>query len=189
MQRRCRGAALRAAEPDQQRGEVRRRRRAGCASPAAVGTHVTADQGLGIRAITVSDRGLGIAAEDRKHIFEPFYRGREAVSHQIQGSGLGLNLVARIAEAHGGRVEVTSEPGAVSSRVLPATAPPPAWPWAGAEGACEVTARTRHAARSSRTARMISRSIEILIPIPIRYLRHASARSARRRRTRPSARR
>ena len=49
--------------------------------------------------------GLGIDAEDRKHIFEPFYRGREAVSQQIQGSGLGLNLVARIAEAHGGRVE------------------------------------------------------------------------------------
>ena len=53
---------------------------------------------------TVEDHGLGIDAEDRKHIFEPFYRGREAVSQQIQGSGLGLNLVQRIAEAHGGRV-------------------------------------------------------------------------------------
>jgi len=60
---------------------------------------------------TVEDRGLGIDADDRKHIFEPFYRGREAVSKQIQGSGLGLNLVARIAEAHGGKVSVTSEPG------------------------------------------------------------------------------
>jgi two-component system, OmpR family, sensor histidine kinase SenX3 len=60
---------------------------------------------------TVEDHGLGIDAEDRKHIFEPFYRGRLAVSQQIQGSGLGLNLVARIAEAHGGRVGVTSEPG------------------------------------------------------------------------------
>ena len=60
---------------------------------------------------TVEDHGLGIDAEDRKHIFEPFYRGRMAVSEQIQGSGLGLNLVARIAEAHGGRVTVTSEPG------------------------------------------------------------------------------
>ena len=60
---------------------------------------------------TVEDHGLGIDADDRKHIFEPFYRGRAAVSQQIQGSGLGLNLVARIAEAHGGRVSVTSEPG------------------------------------------------------------------------------
>jgi two-component system, OmpR family, phosphate regulon sensor histidine kinase PhoR len=61
--------------------------------------------------ITVEDRGLGIAAEDRKHIFEPFYRGREAVSRQIQGSGLGLHLVRRIVEAHGGSVSVQSEPG------------------------------------------------------------------------------
>lgn len=60
---------------------------------------------------SVEDRGLGISAEDRAHIFEPFYRGREAVSQQIQGSGLGLYLVMRIAEAHGGRVTVTSEPG------------------------------------------------------------------------------
>ena len=53
--------------------------------------------------ITVEDRGIGIPADDRKHIFEPFYRGREAVSQQIQGSGLGLHLVQRIVEAHGGR--------------------------------------------------------------------------------------
>jgi two-component system sensor histidine kinase SenX3 len=59
----------------------------------------------------VEDRGMGIGAEDRKHIFEPFYRGREAVAQQIQGSGLGLNLVMRIAEAHGGRVTVLSEAG------------------------------------------------------------------------------
>lgn len=64
--------------------------------------------------ITVEDHGLGIAAEDRKHIFEPFYRGREAVSRQIQGSGLGLHLVHRIIEAHGGRVSVQSEPGSGS---------------------------------------------------------------------------
>lgn len=61
--------------------------------------------------ITVEDRGLGIAAEDRKHIFEPFYRGREALSRQIQGSGLGLHLVQRIIEAHGGTVSVQSEQG------------------------------------------------------------------------------
>jgi two-component system sensor histidine kinase SenX3 len=67
---------------------------------------------------TVEDRGLGIAPEDRHHVFEPFYRGREAVSQQIQGSGLGLNLVARIAEAHGGRVTLTTEPGKGSTFTL-----------------------------------------------------------------------
>jgi len=61
--------------------------------------------------ITVEDRGLGIGTEDRKHIFEPFYRGREALSRQIQGSGLGLHLVQRIIESHRGSVSVQSEPG------------------------------------------------------------------------------
>ena len=67
---------------------------------------------------TVEDRGLGIDPEDRKHIFEPFYRGRDAVSQQIQGSGLGLNLVMRIVEAHGGRVTASSEPGKGSTFTL-----------------------------------------------------------------------
>ena len=66
----------------------------------------------------VEDRGMGIEADDRKHIFEPFYRGRDAVSQQIQGSVLGLNLVMRIAEAHGGRVNVSSEPGKGSTFTL-----------------------------------------------------------------------
>jgi signal transduction histidine kinase len=67
---------------------------------------------------SVEDHGLGIDTEDKKHIFEPFYRGREAVSQQIQGSGLGLNLVERIAEAHGGNVSVVTEPGKGSTFTL-----------------------------------------------------------------------
>ena len=70
------------------------------------------------RVLRVEDHGMGIEAEDRKHIFEPFYRGREAVAQQIQGSGLGLNLVMRIAEAHGGKVGVSSEPGKGSTFTL-----------------------------------------------------------------------
>jgi len=66
----------------------------------------------------VEDRGLGIDPDDRKHIFEPFYRGRDAVSQQIQGSGLGLNLVMRIVAAHGGHVVVQSEPGKGSTFIL-----------------------------------------------------------------------
>ncbi|HKP73800.1 MAG TPA: HAMP domain-containing sensor histidine kinase [Pyrinomonadaceae bacterium] len=61
--------------------------------------------------IRVEDRGLGIAPGDLPHIFEPFYRGREAVAAQIHGNGLGLSLVKHIVEAHGGRVSVRSEPG------------------------------------------------------------------------------
>jgi signal transduction histidine kinase len=61
--------------------------------------------------ITVEDRGLGIAPEDLPHVFEPFYRGQEAKSRKIHGSGLGLSLVRRTATAHGGRVAVESVPG------------------------------------------------------------------------------
>ncbi len=66
----------------------------------------------------VEDRGPGIDSDDRKHIFEPFYRGRDAIAQQIQGSGLGLNLVHRIAEAHNGSVSVASEPGKGSTFTL-----------------------------------------------------------------------
>jgi two-component system, OmpR family, sensor histidine kinase SenX3 len=88
-----------------------------------VSIYANSEQRMAKRVVfTVEDHGLGIADEDRSHIFEPFYRGREAVSRQIHGSGLGLNLVKRIAEAHGGSVTVTSEAGKGStfSLTLPA---------------------------------------------------------------------
>src|SRR5262249_46458211 len=61
--------------------------------------------------VSVSDRGRGIDAGDLPHIFEPFYRGRHAIDRQIDGSGLGLSLVKRIAEVHGGRVTAASTRG------------------------------------------------------------------------------
>lgn len=62
--------------------------------------------------VSVADRGHGIDAQDLPHIFEAFYRGQYAKERQIHGNGLGLSLVKRIAEAHGGRVTVQSSPGA-----------------------------------------------------------------------------
>ena len=61
--------------------------------------------------IHVSDRGPGIPADELDEIFTPFFRGGTARSRQIRGSGLGLSLVKDIAEAHGGRVSVSSEIG------------------------------------------------------------------------------
>jgi signal transduction histidine kinase len=63
-------------------------------------------------ALTVSDRGLGIAPEDRLHVLDPFYRGRNALRLQIPGSGLGLHLVSRIVAAHQGQISIASEPDA-----------------------------------------------------------------------------
>jgi signal transduction histidine kinase len=60
--------------------------------------------------IRVSDRGPGIPADEQKHIFDPFFRGSRAVQDQIHGTGLGLSLVKKIVEAHGGNIRVQSEP-------------------------------------------------------------------------------
>jgi signal transduction histidine kinase len=62
-------------------------------------------------ALTVSDRGPGIAPADLPHIFDPFYRAASVVAAQIHGTGLGLTVVQGIARAHGGRVTVTSALG------------------------------------------------------------------------------
>jgi signal transduction histidine kinase len=68
--------------------------------------------------IGVSDRGIGIAAAEQARIFEPFYRAPDVSSAQIHGAGLGLSLVKRIVEAHGGRITVRSEPGHGSEFVV-----------------------------------------------------------------------
>jgi signal transduction histidine kinase len=75
--------------------------------------------------ITVSDHGTGIPASDLPHIFDPFYRGGDALARQIHGNGLGLSLVKRIVAAHGGRVTVETRAGAGSSFTiaLPAAEP------------------------------------------------------------------
>lgn len=58
--------------------------------------------------MSVEDRGPGISPDDLHHIFEPFYRGQHADASQVPGIGLGLTLVKRAVEAHGGTVEVRS---------------------------------------------------------------------------------
>jgi len=54
--------------------------------------------------VSVADQGPGLAPSEISHLFEPFYRGQRASEAQIPGSGLGLALVKRIVESHGGRV-------------------------------------------------------------------------------------
>jgi PAS domain S-box-containing protein len=82
--------------------------------------------------IAVEDAGCGVPPELQAALFEPFRQGPEASSH-APGVGIGLTLVARFAELHGGRAWVEQRPGGGSSfRVLlpdpPATAMPPQRP-------------------------------------------------------------
>ena len=62
----------------------------------------------------VSDSGPGISPEEQEHIFEPFYRGDQGRRIK-QGMGLGLSIARDLALAHGGRLEVESQPGGGSS--------------------------------------------------------------------------
>ena len=56
------------------------------------------------------DTGLGIKPEDKKHLFDRFYR----ITHNnevTEGTGLGLSIVKKLVEAHDGRLEVESQLG------------------------------------------------------------------------------
>ncbi|BAL22392.1 response regulator [Azoarcus sp. KH32C] len=61
--------------------------------------------------ITVRDTGIGISAENQARLFQPFTQIDSALSRRYEGTGLGLVMVRRLAELHGGSVALVSEPG------------------------------------------------------------------------------
>jgi signal transduction histidine kinase len=68
----------------------------------------SAAEGGRIVRLTIEDHGSGITPSDLPRLFEPFFRGRDA---RGRGFGLGLSLVHRVVDDHGGRLAVRSEPG------------------------------------------------------------------------------
>jgi len=60
--------------------------------------------------IEISDTGPGISSEERERVFEPFYRSQR-IRRFPQGLGLGLTIARDLVHAHGGRLELVSEPG------------------------------------------------------------------------------
>ena len=78
-------------------------------------------------AVTVSDTGIGIPADEIPLLFKRFFRTTNATANAIPGTGLGLAISQSIAHAHGTEIEVTSTPGegTTFSFLLPATHPVP----------------------------------------------------------------
>lgn len=68
--------------------------------------------------VSVSDRGIGIADEHLPYIFDRFYRVDRALASASDGSGLGLFIASALARAHGGTIDVRSEPGRGSTFTL-----------------------------------------------------------------------
>lgn len=66
--------------------------------------------GSGVR-ISVADEGIGMDANELKNIFVRFYRTRKAETSGEAGTGIGLSIVEQIITRHGGRIDVTSQPG------------------------------------------------------------------------------
>jgi two-component system sensor histidine kinase BaeS len=61
--------------------------------------------------MSVSDTGAGISIDDLPRIFDQFYRADPSRNRVTGGAGLGLTIVKRLVEAHGGTVSVASSPG------------------------------------------------------------------------------
>lgn len=77
----------------------------------SIGIKVTAERKTEQLTFTVWDTGVGIAQEDLERLFQPFVQLDSGLNRNVEGTGLGLALVARLTKVHGGRLNVESTPG------------------------------------------------------------------------------
>jgi PAS domain S-box-containing protein len=94
-------------------------------SPKDVPVDLTVGFDAGDAVVRIQDHGVGMSTEDAKRIFEKFFRSTK--TDNVQGVGLGLFIVNRIIELHGGSIKVESELGVGTTFIvsLPAISTPP----------------------------------------------------------------
>lgn len=80
-------------------------------SPECRTIRIDLTQSNGRLAIAIRDQGIGIPREEQKEIFRKFTRGTAAKANGIKGTGVGLAMVDHIIRAHGGEIQLQSEPG------------------------------------------------------------------------------
>ncbi|GAA2885065.1 two-component sensor histidine kinase [Actinoplanes cyaneus] len=95
-------------------------------TPADGRVEVRAEAARGVLSIDVADTGEGITATDLPHVFDRFWRADRARARATGGSGLGLSIARKLAQAHGGDITVVSTPdvGSTFTVRLPAHAAP-----------------------------------------------------------------
>ena len=76
-------------------------------APEGKPIHIESKQTISEVRISIEDSGIGISPDDQKHLFERFFRGRNAI--HIQGTGLGLSIVAKYAELMKGTITFESK--------------------------------------------------------------------------------
>ncbi len=82
-------------------------------TPAGGSVDLSVNQTADGAVLSISDTGVGISQDQLAHVFERFYRGDTARSRGegLSGAGLGLSIAQWIADAHGARIAIESEPG------------------------------------------------------------------------------
>ena len=86
-------------------------------APPGSAVTIGATVGEGWLWATVDDEGVGIPAEERSLVLEPFHRAWNVRESRIPGTGLGLYICRRLVEAHGGRLVIGERPGGGGTRV------------------------------------------------------------------------
>ena len=137
-------------------------------TPAGGRVTLDVEQADGVVRMIVSDTGIGIAEEDFDRLFRPFVQIDSGLSRSHEGTGLGLTLVAKLVEMHGGSVGVESTPGGGSRFTV-------TLPGGTARGSESAGHRDVQAARLDGVRVLVAEDNETNAQIVVRYLRAQGA--------------